>query len=43
MDAVLPALVGSLSIVVLIQIMFAKPSGERDRHIRNPDIERPGA
>ena len=43
MDAIVPAIIGSLTLLVLVQVLFARSSRDRERHIRNTDIDRPGA
>jgi len=43
MDAVIPVVMGSLTLFVLLQVVLFGPRKDRDRCVRNPDVERPGA
>ena len=43
MDALVPVVMGSLTLFVLLQIVLFRPRSDRDRCIRNTDVQRPGA
>ena len=43
MDAIVPAIMGSVTLLVLVQVLFARSSRDRERGIRNTDVNRPRA